>query len=247
MDFSTIAEEYNKKSLSSDEVRRHQDPRNLDFQPALRVGRPAPDFTALDLDGNSLRLADFRSHKHVVLEFGCITAPVFINDIAFLNYLHFQLQGHDIQFLIVYTRESVPGGERYQPHNSIEQKLAYAKDLQRLENVQFPVVVDTLEGDAHRAYGLWPSPVYVINKEGMIVYKASWLFPEELELVLRQLLRWEKWQADGERPLRNAYSEVWTALRTNRVVHKRVFDRTGGEARAQASKAFGYDPVSPKK
>jgi peroxiredoxin len=247
MVLSALAEEYNKKSLTSDEVRRHQDTGNLDFQPALRVGQPAPDFAVLSLDGNPVRLSDFRSRKHVVFEFGCITAPVFINDIASLNHLHFQFQGDDIQFLIVYTRESVPQGERYRPHTSMDQKLAYAGDLQRLENVQFPVLVDTLEGDAHRAYGLWPSPVYVVDKDGLIVYKASWLFPEELELVLRRLLSWEKWRAEGEKPLRNVYSEAWSALRTNRAVHERVFARTGGGARAEATKAFGYDPASPKK
>jgi peroxiredoxin len=246
MALSSIAEEYNRSSLTSDEVRRHQDTTNLDFQPALHVGQPAPDFTALDLDGKPLRLSEYQGRKHVVMEFGCITAPVFINDIASLNYLHSKFQLDNIQFLAIYAREAVPGGERYCPHTTIEQKLAYARDLQRLENVQFPVVVDTLEGDAHRTYGLRPSPVYVVNKEGFIVYKASWLFPEELELVLGQLLRSERWSADGERPLRNAYSEVWSMLRTNRLVHQRVFARTGGEARAQVGKAFGYDPVHPK-
>lgn len=247
MSMSPTAHEYNKTALTVEEVKRHQDATQLDFQPALHVGMRAPNFTVSDLSGQTVQLSDFHGRKHVVFEFGCITAPVFINDTTTLNRLHEKFQTKNVQFLVIYTRESVPGGKRYQRHTSFKQKLAYARDLQREEGIKFPVVVDTLEGDAHRTYGLWPSPLYVVNKEGLIVYKSSWLIPEELEGMLDLLLCWERWQAEGVRPLRNTYSELWTGLRSNRAVHERVFARTGGDAREGASRAFGHDPVDPGK
>jgi peroxiredoxin len=242
---SSLVEEYNRPGYSPEEARRNLDPSSLDFQPALHVGMAAPEFVVADLEGNPVRLSDFRGKKHVVFEFGCITAPVFINDITSLNRLSAQFQNDDVQFLIIYVREA-HAGESYRPHTSFEQKLSHARDLQRLENVQFPVLVDSLAGDTHRAYGVRPSPVYVINKDGLIVYKASWLIPEELELALGHLLQWERWRADGVRPLRNnVYSELWTGLWINPAVHERVFARTGGNARAEVRHAFGFDPVNP--
>ncbi len=242
-ELSTAAREYNPPAFRSNELERTRDPALLDFNPNLHGGMPAPDFTVTDLDGKNLRLSDYRGKKHVVFEFGCITAPVFVNDLLSLNYLHARYRDEDIQFLTVYAREAHPG-ENYPAHTSFEQKLSHARDLKRLENVQFPVVVDSLEGDAHRLYGLRPSPAYVVNKEGIIVYKTSWLNPEELELVLSQLVRAEQWRAAGRRPLRQAYSEHWSGMWINRSVHERVFERAGKGAREDVARAFGYDPVT---
>jgi peroxiredoxin len=241
---SSSAQAYNRPAYTAEERLRYANLDNLDFQPALHPGMMAPDFAVTGLDGRPVRLSDFRGHKHVVFEFGCITAPVFINDITSLNSLHAQFQDQDVQFLAVYTREA-HAGENYHPHTSLEQKLSYARDLQRLENIQFPVVVDSVEGDTHRTYGLRPSPVYVVNKEGRIVYKASWLVADELAVVLKLLLEWERSKAEGVRQIRNAYTELWTGLRVNPAVHTRVFARTGGSAHEEVRRAFGFDPANP--
>jgi peroxiredoxin len=52
------------------------------FRPDLMVERfeggpkpsdMAPDFTALTLDGEKVRLSDFRGQRHLVLQFGSVT------------------------------------------------------------------------------------------------------------------------------------------------------------------------------
>ncbi|MCH7571057.1 MAG: redoxin domain-containing protein [Deltaproteobacteria bacterium] len=40
---------------------------------SLRAGEEAPDFELPTLDGERVRLSQFRGHKHVLLEFGSIT------------------------------------------------------------------------------------------------------------------------------------------------------------------------------
>ena len=242
---SPKTQEYNRTSFTLQGGQHGQDQANLDFHPALHVGMVAPDFAVTDLEGKTLRLSDYKGRKHVVFEFGCITAPVFVNDIPTLNKLHAQFQDHDIQVLIIYAREAHPG-DRYSAHTSFEQKVSYARDLQRLEQIQCPVLVDSLEGDAHHLYGLRPSPVYVVNTDGLIVYKASWLFPEELELLLHQIMQGEQWKAEGKWT-RGAYSELWATLLANRSVHERVFDRAGKGAREDVARAFGRDMVASEK
>jgi peroxiredoxin len=233
---------YNRPTYSRDEYQHIQALSNLDFQPALHVGDEAPHFQVTGLDGELVRLSDFRGKKHVVFEFGCITAPIFINDITDLNRLHAAFSSKDVQFLVIYVREGHPA-ENYPAHASFQQKLAHARDLKRLENIQFPVLVDSLAGDTHHLYGVRPSPIWVIDKEGRIMHKSSWLIADELELVLNHLLKAEQWIAEGFRT-RRVYTETWTELWINRSVHQRVLERAGPRARQEVVNAFGLDPVT---
>jgi peroxiredoxin len=236
---------YNRPSYSKEEYRHIQELANLDFQPALHAGGMAPDFTAYDLEGKEVHLADFRGKKHLVFEFGSITSPIFINDLTDLNRLHAKFEASDVQFAAIYVREGHPA-ENYPAHTSLEQKLSHARDLKRLEKVPFPVLVDSLAGDVHHAYGMRPSPVWVISKEGRIVHKSSWLIADELELVLDHLVRSDQWIAEGLRT-RRVYTETWTELWINRSVHQRVLERAGPRARQEVVQAFGLDPVTQGK
>lgn len=60
-----------------------------------------------------------------------------------------------------------------------------ARELQRLEGVEPPLMVDSLEGDAHQLYGLRPNMVWGVNKDGLIFYKSTSLIARDPELVLR--------------------------------------------------------------
>jgi len=236
---------YNRPSYSKEEYRYIQDLANLDFQPALHVGDMAPDFTVKNLEGRDVKLSDFVGKKHVAFEFGSITSPIFINDLTDLHRLHDRFTARDVQFLVIYVREGHPA-ENYPAHSSLEQKLSHARDLQRLENIRFPVLVDSLAGDVHHLYGMRPSPVWVISKEGRIVHKSSWLIADQLEQVIEHLLRGEQWIAEGLRT-RRVYTETWTELWINRTVHERVLSRAGTRARQEVVQAFGLDPVTQGK
>lgn len=202
----------------------------------------APDFPLLDFEGKTVRLSEYRHKKHVVAAFGCITAPVCINDLTGLDRLYRQFKDQEIQFFVIYGREAHPGAN-YPAHGSIGQKLAHARDLKRLEKIEFPILVDSLDGRAHHAFGTLPTRVYVIDKEGSIVYKASWLIPHFLEPVLQELLKADKLKAEGARMSRLVYSESFLAVQTNYSVHERVFNRSGPGAREDVTKAFDGDPV----
>ncbi len=44
-----------------------------DFFSVAKIGTEAPAFILTDLDGKKVSLTDFRTKKHVLLEFGSIT------------------------------------------------------------------------------------------------------------------------------------------------------------------------------
>jgi peroxiredoxin len=68
-DVSTVFETYNYESFSRSESAG----KSSEFKTSLRAGEEAPDFELPTLQGDRVRLSNFRGSKHVLLEFGSIT------------------------------------------------------------------------------------------------------------------------------------------------------------------------------
>jgi Iodothyronine deiodinase len=87
--------------------------------------------------------------------------------------------GDRVQFVSIYVREAHPG-ERYPHHTSEAQKMRHARDWVEQDHIPWPVVVDTLDGATHRAYGPLPNSAYLIDRTGHMVFRALWAGQEGL-------------------------------------------------------------------
>jgi hypothetical protein len=56
--------------------------------------------------------------------------------------------------------------------------------LQRLEDVRLPILGDHLDGRIHRAYGLWPNALFVIHKDGRLIFRSNMANHTELRQFL---------------------------------------------------------------
>jgi len=195
---------------------------------AAKVGGAAPDFEATGLDGKIVRLSDFRGERHVVMMTGAVTSPMCAFEAPALNRLHQEFDGQGVSFFLLYTRESHPA-ENYAAHGSFEQKLSYARDLQRLEDIQFPIIVDHLDGRIHRAYGVWPNALFVIYKDGRLIFRSNMANDHELRQFLDDLLAAEKAAADGK-VTHLQYSERVLPHVADQATHRRVYERAGPKA-----------------
>jgi len=195
---------------------------------AAKVGVPAPDFDAEDLNGRIVRLADFRGKRHVVMMTGAVTSPMCAFEVPEFNRLDAEFDSKGISFFLLYTRESHPA-ENYSAHQSFEQKLAYARELQRLEDVKFPIVVDHLDGRTHRAYGVWPNALFVIHKDGRLIFRSNMANHLELREFLNDLLAGEKALAKGK-VTHLQYSERVVSHEADQATHHRVYERAGAKA-----------------
>lgn len=158
-------------------------PENYDFLrfPGPRAGEQALDFTLEDLDGNQASLSDFRG-KWVVLETGSATCPMYTNNLPALNALADQYP--DAVFLVLYVREAHPG-ERLPQHRSYEEKRKAATLLRSKYGERRRILVDTLNGDAHRKYSNnMPNIVYVINPQGIVTYRCDWIMADKVKRAL---------------------------------------------------------------
>lgn len=90
----------------------------------------------------------------------------------------------------MYVREPHPQErkfKKYFPHKNYEHRLAYAKELRELFNIQSPIVLDSLNEQVHLQYGNMPNAVYIVNKEGKVVYKANWTDSPVVDQILSEL------------------------------------------------------------
>jgi peroxiredoxin len=195
---------------------------------AAKVGVAAPEFEAVTLEGNVVRLNDFRGKQHVVIMTGAVTSPMCAFEVPALNQFQDEYAEHGFVFFLLYTRESHPA-EHYSAHETFEQKLAYARDLKRLEDVRFPIMVDHLDGRIHRTYGVWPNALFVIHKDGRLIFRSNMTSRHELREFIDSLLAAEKAAADG-RVTHLQYSERVLPHEADQATHRRVYERAGPKA-----------------
>lgn len=130
-------------------------------------------------------------------------------------------------FYILYGREAHPG-ENYPAHKSLSEKLKNANDLQRIEDVGRTILVDSVEGTVHRAYGSRPNSVFVIGKDGIVLFRAEWNAPAEVKAQLNRLL--EKGGYAAELEAVNLNGNFTPATPEVLLEHYRVFKRAGYSA-----------------
>jgi peroxiredoxin len=150
-------------------------------------GERAPDFKAVSLDGETIRLSDFSKKKNVLLIFGSATCPMTAGSIAGINELYNHFRGDDIEFLFIYVREAHPG-EVIPAHSSMREKTEAARLLRDEEDMQMPILVDDLRGSIHRKYSRLPNPSFLIDKSGRVAFLSLWSKPDAIEAAVQELL-----------------------------------------------------------
>ena len=146
-----------------------------------KPGEKLLNFTLRSLDGKEAKLTDFRG-EWLVLETGSLTCPMYVKNIDSIKPVVKKYP--DVQFLVVYIREAHPGTRRGF-HQTMEEKIMLAREMQQEYGEVRSVLVDDLEGSMHQAYGSFPNMVYVINPKGEVVYRCDWAYSHLIDKVLR--------------------------------------------------------------
>ncbi len=177
---------YMRLGLSSEEARERATVDRL--QVASNSGGPtiqamAPDFELADAAGkNAVRLSGFRGKSPVVLVFGSYTCPNFRDSAGALNTLY-QRYGRQAPFFLVYIREAHAAGDwqstrneregvTLDPAKTMEEKEGHAAMCSLKLHLQFPALVDKMDGKVEAAYAAWPSRAFVIGTDGRVLYST---------------------------------------------------------------------------
>lgn len=114
--------------------------------------------------------------------------------------------------MFVYTREAHPG-ESWPPHESMEQKLDHARRMVERWDMRRPMLVDELGGRLHEAYGKLPNMSFIVDSAGVLLYKADWTDPHNIEVAAEHLL-YERSQLRSRAPMTHFQVE-WLPRRPN--------------------------------
>jgi hypothetical protein len=80
-----------------------------------------------------------------------------------------------------------PGFVGYKHPESFEEKMAYAQEAHAMWP-QVPLAVDTFDEKVLTLYGRAPNPVFVIDPDFKVVYRATWTDASEADIVIQRLL-----------------------------------------------------------
>ncbi len=100
--------------------------------------------------------------------------------------------------IFLYTNEAHPG-EHYPHHTSMEQKFDHARALREVLGVRRPILVDSLDGACHRAYGSMPNMTWIFDGRGVPIYKSDWTDPNSVENAVQYFLQVRVRRREGQR------------------------------------------------
>jgi hypothetical protein len=147
---------------------------------------------------------------------------------------NFALKG--VGSVFVYTHEAHPG-ENYPHLISMEQKVRHAKALRDIYGVSRPILLDSLDGACHRAFGSMPNMTWIFNKSGIPVYKSDWSDASSVANALDYFTQIPERRKAGER-LAPFHVERLDYRNQEREQFYRSLERNGPKAVTEFRKTF---------
>ena len=147
-----------------------------------KAGEPLIDFKLTALDGSEVSLSDYTG-KWLVLETGSLTCPMYVKNIDPLREV--KAKHLDVEFLVIYVREAHPGGRRG-PSAGMAEKIALATEMKEAYGEHREILVDSIDGAMHQAYGSMPNMVYIVKPGGEVIYRCDWSFAKNIDKVLQE-------------------------------------------------------------
>jgi Spy/CpxP family protein refolding chaperone len=159
------------------------------------AGSPVPDVRIIELNGHAFTASKYKGHV-LVLEFGSMSCPVFRQHAQEMETLK-AAEGPRAFFMIVYTREAFPAGEKDVQRNkeegisvpqatTLDDRKAEALEAQRELRITIPMAVDSMDDAVSNAYGTFPNGAVVIGKDGTIATRQQWTNPDTLRVAIDQ-------------------------------------------------------------
>ena len=133
---------------------------------SAEIGKPAPDFTATDINGKTVKLSDYKG-KIVVLESYNLDCPYCHNHYrtGAMQDLQKDLTGQGVIFLVVNS---------VNPSNPSHRSAEEAKKEWADQKMNATTWIDDSSGKLGKEYGMRTTPdMFVIDQQGTLVYAGA--------------------------------------------------------------------------
>lgn len=174
--------------MLSDPMHREEYPWFRRFRRLNDVGSPAPDFALHTVDGDSIRLSDLRG-RIAVFMFAAMTCPPARAQLPLWNQLHDEYGDRGVTVFVIYSRERHPGEPGYREFRHTRTDAEKAANARLFaEMATMPVAVDGIDEEVLARYGKVPNAAFVVNREGVLVFKSTWADADAIRAGLDRLL-----------------------------------------------------------
>ncbi len=165
-------------------------PEEYDFtvDEGLQAGDMFKDAPLQTLDGKTVHLSDYLNDKPLVLETGSMTCPMYAQSVPPMMKLIKKYP--ELDHVLMYVREAHPG-ELQPQHRSAPDKIKAAKKTKRRYGDARTILVDDINGAAHRLYGTMPNSIFVIAPDGKILFRSIWNNADDMDEILGAIARGE--------------------------------------------------------
>ncbi len=148
------------------------------------AGEVAPEFSATKMGTSEKQtLAALRNSGPVLLVFGSYTCPNFRGAAAILNQLYSEYKSQ-IPFYLIYIREAHSTadwmstqnqreGIVLKPATNMAERQEHATMCVRKLHLDFPALMDGMNGAAEKAYSAWPSKAVLVDRHGRILFTTG--------------------------------------------------------------------------
>ena len=154
------------------------------------VGERFPrDIEVLSGDGQAIPIESLWADKPLVLEFGSVSCPIFHGNGPSMEELFQKYDNgtaENARIGLLYVREAHPGWLQH-PHRTLEDKLGNARKLKD-KGLDRTIWVDAVNGELHRKLNPLPNSIYIVDTNGIVIYKSTWNVPTEVDAVLDALV-----------------------------------------------------------
>jgi tetratricopeptide (TPR) repeat protein len=154
------------------------------LEPAHQNVGPAPDFMAMKAGSKEkLSLSQLRKSGPILLVFGSYTCPNFRGAASVLNQLYSRYKS-EVPFYLIYIREAHSTADWMSTQNQREgialpaatnmmEQQEHATMCVRKLHIDFPTLLDGMDGAAEKAYSAWPSKAVLVDRRGRIVFSTG--------------------------------------------------------------------------
>jgi hypothetical protein len=104
-----------------------------------------------------------------------------------MNAIANKYANREVGSVFLYTHEAHPG-ENYPHLTSMEQKFRHAEALRDVLGVTRTILVDSLDGACHQAYGTMPNMTWIFTRSEVPVYKSDWTDANSVENAIEYYL-----------------------------------------------------------
>ncbi|MGD1843311.1 MAG: peroxiredoxin family protein [Thermonemataceae bacterium] len=151
----------------------------------LEEGDQFVDFELTTLQGEKAKISDFLD-KPLVFEMGSISCPMYAGHVTPMQEI--ARRHPEYNFVVLYVREAHPG-EKITNHTTFEKKMYAATEASKFYDDHRTILIDEVDGRAHKVYGALPNTVYVIATDGTIKFVKAWNNTDYLEPVLEHITK----------------------------------------------------------